>query len=215
MVLNVNGLTRGILLAGLLLASPAAPAGRALADSDGLPDEALGKRIVPVLLLSRVDVREDLGLSETQTKDAEQAITAFYERALAQKGKKGLEAEAARKRIDREQVAWINLHLTAEQRARLLQIDLQWEGPSTIVTRPVIVENVGLTPTQRTTLLEAVKTRNAARAIKSFSMADEDALWEKTKATLSSTQLVRYEAILGKKFKIRVAVQDDSQKVVR
>ena len=215
MVRNVNGLTRGIFFVGLLALSAPGLEGRSSAESSGLPDDRLGHRTVPLLLLSREDVRQDLGLSESQVNEAEKAILDFYSRAWALKEKKGAAADAERKRIDREQDVWISTNLSTEQRARLLQVDLWWEGPSALISRPFVSENVGLTPEQRTTLIAAVKVRNAARAQKSFSMADEDAFWGTTKKTLSTTQRERYEAMLGRKFRPRIAMPVDPGKLTR
>ena len=112
MVLIVNGLTRGTLLAGLLLLSLLGRPTNALADGGGLPNERLGQSTAPLLLLSRSDVRLDLRLSEAQSQKAEQAIVALYTRAQGLKGKKGAAADSARKTIDQDQVLWIDKNLT-------------------------------------------------------------------------------------------------------
>ena len=65
-----------------------------------LPDERLGVRTAPLLLLSRPDVCADLGLSARQVDDAEAAISDLYVRAAALKGQVGQPAVAARKAID-------------------------------------------------------------------------------------------------------------------
>jgi len=215
MVRNVNGLTRGVFLLGLLTASLIGLPSHVSAGSDGLPDDRLGRRTAPLLLLSRDDVRQDLGLTQPQGTEVDKAIIEFYSRAWELKGKKGPAADAERKKIDQEQVTWINTHLTAKQRARLIQVDLWWEGPSALVSRPLVGENVGLSVDQRSALIAAVKTRDADRGQKSFSMAAEDALWSATKKTLSPAQIERYEAMLGQRFRPRIAMPVDMSKVKR
>ena len=48
------------------------------ADEPPLPDSRLGVRTAPLLLLSRPDVRADLGLNSEQTLSAQRTITALY-----------------------------------------------------------------------------------------------------------------------------------------
>ena len=197
MVLIVNGLTRGSLLTGLLFLALSARSTTGLADGEGLPNDRLGRSTAPLLLLSRPDVRRDLRLSEAQSRKAEQAIEALYTRAQGLKGKKGAAADAARKTIDQDQVLWIETNLNPEQQGRLIQLGLQWEGPSAIVTRPIVADTLALTPEQRTTLRQAVEARNVARARATFSQTVEDVLTEKTLETLSPVQVERWLAMLG------------------
>jgi hypothetical protein len=50
-------------------------------------------------LLSRADLRADVGLDARQTAEAERAIADLYARAVAVRGKSGPEAIAARKAV--------------------------------------------------------------------------------------------------------------------
>ncbi len=198
MAIIVNGLTRGAFISTLLAVCLSHLWLTPNAEAQGLPDDRLGQRTVPILLLSRADVSRNLKLSAAQVLEAEEAISDFYYvRARALKGKKGPAADAARKRIDQDQFIWLETHLSEDQRSRLLQLDLQWEGPAALVTRPKVADALNLSPPQRETLFKAVAARNAARDKASFPDAEEDALTEKTLATLSEPQVERWLAMMG------------------
>ncbi|RUL86214.1 hypothetical protein [Tautonia sociabilis] len=121
-----------------------------------LPDEALGSRITPILLLSRPDVRRELEMGPEQELAAKQAIDELYRRAAALRGQTGPEAVAARGAVDSAARSWIAEHLTETQRERLGQIDLQWEGPSALVDRAAIAASLNLSDEQRRQIAEAV-----------------------------------------------------------
>ncbi len=198
MPINVDGMTRGTFISALLAVCLSNLWLNPNAGAQGLPDERLGQRTAPLLLLSRLDVSRNLKLSEAQVLEAEKAISDFYYvRARSLKGKKGPAADAERKRIDQDQFVWLDTHLSEDQRSRLLQLDLQWEGPAALVTRPKVADALSLSPPQRETLRQAVGVRNAARAKAAFSRAEEDVLTEKTLATLSEPQLERWLAMMG------------------
>jgi hypothetical protein len=186
-----------VLLGAMLGSSSLSLAGD---DHAPLPDDRLFRRTVPLLLLSRPDVRADLGMNPTQADEAEKAITDLYVRAYSLKGKTGERAEAGRKAINDAQRAWFEANLTAEQRARLVQIDLQWEGPSCLISRPVVADSVGLSTDQRETLSQAVVRRNKARESRNYSLADEQALAKQALALLTSDQKERFRAMLGRVF---------------
>src|ERR687890_537081 len=90
-------------LAALMLLGVAAIPTSSLGDDAPLPDSRLGIRTVPLLLLSRPDVRADLGLNPAQTAEARCAISELHAKAAALGGKAGAEAIAARRAIDDEQ----------------------------------------------------------------------------------------------------------------
>jgi hypothetical protein len=165
-----------------------------------LPDERLGVRTAPLLLLSRPDVRADLGLTAKQAEEAEKEITALYVRADALRGKTGVQALEQRKVIDEAQRVWFEINLTAEQRKRLLQIDLQWEGPSSLVSRPVVADTLGLSPEQRTTLKVAVAKRDQARLQRTYKPADEQTLTRHALVVLTPSQKDLWRAMLGTPF---------------
>jgi hypothetical protein len=170
-----------------------------------LPDERLGIRTAPLLLLSRPDVRDDLGLSPEQAAEAERAITELYIRASAARGKTGPEGVEARKLIDEAQQNWVATHLSPEQAKRLVQVDLQWEGPSALVSRPMVAGSLGLTAEQRAAVKQAVAHRDKARAEGRYTKADEAELFNTALSVLTPTQRTRWRAMNGREFLPRLA----------
>jgi hypothetical protein len=165
-----------------------------------LPDERLGVATAPLLLLSRPDVRQDLGLSREQAAEADRAITDLYVRALSLRGQSGPQVLEGRRAILDAERTWFEAHLSPEQRKRLIQVDLQWEGPSSLVSRPVVGDTLGLTADQRATLARAVAARDAARARRVYSPADEQALAHQALSVLTPPQRERWRAMLGRPF---------------
>src|SRR5579872_2207777 len=116
-----HGLT-AVLLCAVLAAEPAPnPAGRAYL----LPDSSLGLRVQPLLLLSRPDVRADLGFTAEQAARAAAAIDEQRARAQNLRGKPDAEARALRLEIDRAAEQWLKVNLTHLQLRRLMEVDLQ------------------------------------------------------------------------------------------
>lgn len=181
----------------------------ALGDEPPLPDSRLGVRTAPLLLLSRPDVRADLGLTSEQTLSAQRTITALYVQASNLKGKPDDEVLAARRAIDADQRRWLETQLTTEQQARLVQIDLQWEGPSALMTRPVVAETLGLSSAQRATLSAAIARRNHLRAQGQDRPQDERELAEQALAALAAEQRGRWRAMLGRPFVVQTAAAPD------
>ena len=200
------GLTARLIAPALFLmfAGPTSE-GRAQAQQAPLPDDRLGIRTAPLLLLSRPDVRADLALTPQQSESAERAITDLYVRAAGVRGKTGAEALAARKSVDDAQRTWIETSLTPDQRTRLLQVDLQWEGPSALVSRPVVADTLTLTEEQRQAIVQAVTLRNAARASGKIPKADDSTLAKTALSLLQPDQRARWHAMLGHPFTPRLA----------
>jgi hypothetical protein len=173
-----------------------------------LPDYCLGMRIVPLLLLSRPDVRADVGLDEAQAADAERVMTELYLRAIALRGKKNdPEVLAARAAIDEAEERWLKSRLTDAQRKRLIEIDLQWEGPSALISRPIVADHVGLTPEQRASLTQAVADyhRRLPPAVRIRSQMGDllegvNQLAQQARAQLTPEQRERWFAMLGRRF---------------
>jgi hypothetical protein len=111
-------------------------------------DDRLGVRVAPVFLLIRSDIQKDLGLEPGEIAEANRFAAVIYSKALSLKGKVGPEVVAARRAIDEEESDWMSSHLKAEQRERLGQIDLQWEGASAVLNRRAVAEYLGLTSDQ-------------------------------------------------------------------
>lgn len=170
------------------------------ADEPEYPASRLGVRTAPILLLSRPDVRADLNLTPAQTASAERTMADLYVKAMALRGKTGPEVLAARRAIDETQERWLNTELSAEQRTRLVQIDLQWEGPSALVSRPVVSETLGLAAEQVAALRQAVEERNRKRVEHGHQASDERALAQRALMLLTAEQKERWKAMLGRPF---------------
>jgi hypothetical protein len=189
----------GALLAALLTAAMG-PA-FALAGEPEYPASRLGVQTAPILLLSRADVKAELTLTPEQAASAERTITDLYVRAASLHGKRGPEAVAARRAIDQAMQQWIETQLTAAQRTRLVQLDLQWEGTAALVTRPIMADSLGLTQTQRQALEEAVKERDGKRSRGQYGPPDERKLAANAlKVVLTPEQSTRWLAMLGQPF---------------
>ncbi len=184
------------------LAGAADPPSTAASGPSQLPDDRLGIRTSPLLLLTRTDVRDDLKLNPQQVGDAERVIAELYSKALQLQGKRDPATIAARRAIDEAQVRWISNVLSADQRQRLEQLDLQWEGPSAVL-RPPVASALALSPEQGSALARAVAERNSKRARTGFDPASERKLAEATLAILSDGQRARWEAMLGHVFRFR------------
>jgi hypothetical protein len=163
-----------------------------------LPDSRLGIRTAPLLLLSRPDVRADVGLDAAQIAEAERALEELYAQAAALKGKSGPEALARKKSIDEAEQQWLQTRLTEAQRKRLIEIDLQWEGPSALIHRPVLADHLHLTPEQRTGLGAAVARCRQRRQQGGDVRQCEGKLFDEARALLTPEQLDRWRAMLGR-----------------
>ncbi len=160
------------------------------ADDKVLPDEMLGAQVAPMLLLSRPEVRAELGLTAEQTESARQTLADLREQAKALKGKGNApEVVAARRAIDQAQERWLSASLSTEQSARLVQIALQWQGLTALV-RPVAVEMLGLSDEQVGKLRKALTEPPTAN--------NERAWAERVLAVLSVEQRARWKSVLGK-----------------
>ena len=167
-----------------------------------LPDSRLGRPVQPLLLLSRTDVRTELNMSAEQASSAERAIRSFYVQAATLRGKPNTQDTVnARRAVDEAAVGWIETQLATEQRTRLTQIQLQWEGPAALAKRPVVAETLSLSPEQKATLARAIKTRDEAR-----DRGDADAeynLGQEVLRSLSKTQGESWRQMMGKPFTFR------------
>ena len=100
-------------------------------------------------------------------------------------GQDGAEAIAARRAIDEEQRRRLEALLSPEQQDRLVQIDLQWEGPSALISRKMVAESLNLDDRQRATLAQAVSDRDRRRAQAPDRGGDERQLAEQALAVLT------------------------------
>ncbi len=173
------------------------------AADEPLPDSRLGHRTAPLLLLSRPDVRADLGLDPAQTAAAERAIGAIYPQANALRKKPNTEDTIrARRSIDHAMQDWIETHLSEAQQERLIEIDLQWEGPSALVSRAIVREALNLSVEQIKLIQEAIKRRDLART--EGHVDAETMLAETSLASLSPSQRDGWRRMMGKPFTPRI-----------
>jgi hypothetical protein len=193
-----------VLAPACFLAMLAMPA-LAVGDDLVLPDSRLGTRTAPLLLLSRPDVQADLKMTPQQVADARQAIAELREKAAALHGKTDDGAVEARRAIDEGQGAWLQAHLTAEQKARLAQIDLQWEGPSALASRASLGKALSLSDKQRAALAQAVERRNQVRQTHGWRPEDDRRLAEQALAVLTTEQKAQWKTVLGATFVVQTA----------
>ncbi len=164
---------------------------------DGIPDGRIGTPIAPILLLSRPDVRAELMLTPEQVAESERAISDLQDKAMLLRGRSDAETNRARGEIDRASRRWLTEHLSAAQQSRLIQLDLQWEGPSALLTRVIVAESLKLSQDQRARLSRAIAERNTKRNGGPAIAADEVSLFRATLTILSDGQKSNWRAMLG------------------
>ncbi len=169
-----------------------------------LPDERLGVRTAPLWLLSRPDVRADVQLDPKQTAEAERVLAGLFAKAAAIRGKSGPEIVNGRRAIDDAEQEWLQTRLGEAQRKRLIEIDLQWEGPSALISRPVVADHLGLTPEQRAALKQAVAECQRLRASGSHLRDSEHQLGQQALRVLTPEQSQRWKVMLGHPFTPRL-----------
>jgi hypothetical protein len=167
------------------------------ADDDwSLPDSRFGVRSAPILLLTRRDVQSDLKLDPQQLLSLRRVLPDIHRRAQALKGKPDADVIVARRQIDEEQGRWLESQLSESQQARLLQIDLQWEGPSATVTRSWVASYLELTNEQRQHLAGDVAKLRAAPA--SAAGLRTNVQSDRLLKGLSQDQKMRWDVLVGK-----------------
>lgn len=135
--------------------------GRASDAPWSLPDEARGSRVAPLFLLSRPEVRDDLRIDPALIPEVDRAIVDLFAKAKVLRGQTGAGAVEGRRLVDEGQKAWLEAHLTPDQVDRLWQVDLLWEGPAAIATRPSIAEALSLSDEQKAAFRKALAERQA------------------------------------------------------
>lgn len=186
---------KGIAIVGLMISSAVAGAG---ARPWVLPDQHLGRHTAPLLILSRPEVQADLKLEAKHIDELDQTISDLYFQAQAIKGRRDPEAVAIRRAIDESHRKWLESHLTEAQRSRLVQLDLQWEGPAALHTRPLVADSLRITESQKSKLTSAYSDRERKRAIAGRdSHADDLAFAEAVLSVLDEDQKGRWKSMLG------------------
>ncbi|MGC8638777.1 MAG: hypothetical protein ACP5XB_02730 [Isosphaeraceae bacterium] len=162
-----------------------------------LPDNRIGIRTAPLLLLSRPDVQTDLQLQRSQILGAQSAIEDLTRRGLAVRGKTGPAAIAERRKIDEAQLEWLGKNLTGRQLIRLRQIEFQWEGAGAMLSHPRVPEYLKLKPEQQQALARLISQRNAVRLRGGLAARDEPAFNQKVQAVLTESQRELWANLLG------------------
>jgi hypothetical protein len=170
-------------------------------------DERLGIRTAPIFLLSRSDVQADLRMSPTQTAECQRDGAALYRKALGLKGKTGPAMAAARREIDEEMGQWLVDHLTPPQLDRLDQLDMQWEGPSAMLSRLFLTESLNLTADQRQKLSRCLAESHAQRARQLWTYDDHHRLNRQALGILTERQRHLWVRILGEPCMFTVGVK--------
>ena len=166
-----------------------------------LPDNRLGIRTAPLLLLSRPDVQVDLRLERAQILGTQNTINELTRRALTLRGKTGAAVVAERRAIDEAQLEWLSNNLTGNQLERLRQIELQWEGVPAMLSRPMVASYLKLTAEQQQTLARIIAERNRLRGQSRNAPQTEQEFHQKALSVLSSLQQELWSNLLGTPFR--------------
>lgn len=196
--------TRIIWLIGLWSGFGLVPS--AFAEDWVLPDSGLGMRTAPLLLLTRPEIRADLALDAAHTASVQKTVAELRAKAASLRNQaSGPGLIAARREIDLAMQRWLETELNDTQRSRLAQLDLQWEGPAALVSRPVVGETLAITPAQKRSLLTILQTHAKAGP-------EGDPRWgERALAVLTPDQAHRWKAMLGRPLQIQRATADAGQ----
>jgi hypothetical protein len=129
-------------------------------------DDRLGLRTAPIMLLLRSDVQTDpyMKLDAEQVASCHRAARVLYQRAVAIRGKTSPAVAEERRAINEQQTQVLRRVLTAEQSGRLKQIDLQWEGVSAMLSRPLLDDSLNLTPEQKEAVSKLVADASTRRS---------------------------------------------------
>lgn len=178
---------------------PPAPALNTPTQAFSLSNDRLGTRTAPLLLLTRPEIQADLKLTPEQVASANAAVAELHQRAEGLRGLgNGQEAAVARRAIDEAQQGWLAGNLSEEQQSRLLQIDLQWEGPSALVSRASIVEVVGLDNRQIAALKARLIASRDDPATQGNPLARARAQLQHVQEILDQNQQSRWLSLLGR-----------------
>ncbi len=162
-----------------------------------VPDERFGSRMAPILLLTRSDVQTDLSLDPRQIASAKTEIARLIEKARQLMSKNGPAIQDKRQRIDLEMIRWLKATLSEDQRERLLQVNLQWEG-AMAMTRPHIRTHLKLTEPQCLaidSLVAQLKSRRRERGV--LNPVELGQFTAQARAVLTPVQQENWDSLLG------------------
>lgn len=175
-------------------------------------DDRLGIRTTLLFLLIRSDIQAELGLEPAQVADVNRAAKELYRKALGLKGRSDKGAVAARRAIDEEEGHWLSSHLNPKQRDRLGQIDLQWEGASALLSRPIVADYLGLTAAQQENVKRIVVRAQAQRPRPGPWTYDEHLeLTRKAISLLTEKQKQQWVHVLGPPCRFAIVIAPPAQ----
>ena len=166
-----------------------------------LPDDRLGIRTAPLLLLCAPMFRSISGSSGAQILGTQNTINELTRRAQTLRGKTGAAVVAERRAIDEAQLEWLSNNLTGNQLERLRQIELQWEGVPAMLSRPMVAGYLKLTSEQQQTLARIIAERNRLRAQGRSAPQIEQTFQQKALSVLSTGQQELWANLLGTPFR--------------
>jgi len=169
-------------------------------------DDRLGIRTAPIFLLTRSDVQADLKIDPKLAAACQRVAASLRHKASALKGSKVPAMVGARRAIDEEMSQWLITNLSAEQLDRLDQIDLQWEGPAAMITRPFYDESLGLKREQREMLTGYLTEAKTHRANGTWTYDDHHELTRKALTILTEQQRHLWVRILGQPCQFKIGV---------
>jgi hypothetical protein len=165
-----------------------------------LPDDRIGVRTAPILLLSRDDVAADLKLTEEQRQKTWGMIADLGKRAADLKGRNDKDALVLRRQIDQSQLEWLARELTPEQNARLSQIDLQWEGPLSLISRPQVSQAMHLSEEQKAKIRTILVANSDTAANRTADVGRRQNAIRLIFKELDETQQQTWRALVGPDF---------------
>jgi hypothetical protein len=168
-----------------------------------LPRSRQGNRTVPILLLSRTDIQNELSLSPEVAAAAKTLAGELRRKASALHGKTGAGILMARRAIDDQQTQWLNKNLSQTQLDRLHQIDLQWEGPAAFVSRPIIADYLKLSTQQRREIAHIVADRADRSKQPQTPQISEAAFVQLILTKLSDEQRKQWRSLQGNPFQFQ------------
>lgn len=169
-------------------------------------DDRLGRRTVPIFLLTRSEIQADLKLTSEQVTECHRAARTFQRLASRLIGRKDSAVVAVRREIDDAMIQWLSEHLSPQQLGRLDQIDLQWEGATAMLSRPFLYEGLNLTDEQIKKVRQCVAESNAQRARGVWTYDDHINQIGKAVAILDDRQQKLWIDVLGRACAFKIGV---------
>ncbi|ODT98823.1 MAG: hypothetical protein ABS79_05285 [Planctomycetes bacterium SCN 63-9] len=151
-----------------------------------------------ILLLTRPEIQQELQLTPKLISEAKTLGSELQRRATALHGQSGPGVLTARRVIDEHQTQWLSEHLSPTQLERLQQLDLQWEGPTACVSRPIIADYLRLSAEQRASITQLIANRESIRKQQGRPAETEEAFARSILHKLSRPQQEQWNELQGR-----------------